>query len=98
MNFQLNKPGFTLIELLIVIGIISVLAALTFVAVNPAKRFAQARNTARWTATNAVLNAVLVYTVDNNGILPAAIDNVPATSQIMGTATTGCDTGCVAAS
>jgi prepilin-type N-terminal cleavage/methylation domain-containing protein len=35
-----KNKGFTLIELLIVIGIIAVLAAFVFVALNPGARFA----------------------------------------------------------
>jgi prepilin-type N-terminal cleavage/methylation domain-containing protein len=36
----MNKLGFTLVEILIVIVIISTLAGIVFVAVNPADRFA----------------------------------------------------------
>ncbi|MFW0862430.1 MAG: type II secretion system protein [Candidatus Komeilibacteria bacterium] len=91
----MNK-GFTLIELLIVIGIIAILAALTFVAVDPATRFAEARNAERWSAANSILNAVLKYQVDNDGTLPAAIDAVSASSQVLGTAASGCDAVCTA--
>ena len=91
----MNK-GFTLIELLIVIGIIAILAALTFVAVDPATRFAEARNAERWSAANSVLNAVLKFQVDNDGTMPAAIDAVSGSSQVLGTAATGCDTTCTA--
>ncbi len=38
------KNGFTLIELIIVIAIIALLAAGTFVAVNPAKRVGDSQN------------------------------------------------------
>ncbi|MBI5733899.1 MAG: type II secretion system protein [Candidatus Kerfeldbacteria bacterium] len=70
MRKKTSPKGFTLIELLIVIGIIAVLAALTFVAVNPMKRFKQARDTERRTSVDAILNAILKYQVDNNGNLP----------------------------
>jgi len=39
-----SKKGFTLIELLVVIAIISILAVVVFVALDPVKRFADARN------------------------------------------------------
>ena len=42
-----RKEGFTLIELLIVIGIIAVLAAIVLVATDPAKRFAESRDSRR---------------------------------------------------
>ena len=42
-----NKKGFTLIEILVVIGIIAILAAIVVVAVNPARQFAEARNSQR---------------------------------------------------
>ncbi len=90
-----HHPGFTLIELLIVIGIISVLAAIIFVAVDPARRFAEARNAQRWSEANAVLNAILKCTVDNNGTLPSALASATnGTYYMMGTGSDA--TGCTA--
>jgi type IV pilus assembly protein PilA len=60
--------GFTLIEILIVIGIIAILAAIVIIAINPAKQFAQARNTQRQAGVNAVLNAIGQRMADNKGV------------------------------
>lgn len=56
-----NKPAFTLIELLIVIAILGILAAAVMVAINPAKRLAQARDAQRKSDVNAIANALIGY-------------------------------------
>jgi prepilin-type N-terminal cleavage/methylation domain-containing protein len=67
------QKGFTLIELLVVIGILAVLLAITLIAINPAKQFAQANNTKRRSDVNAILNAINQYMSDNKGTVPAEI-------------------------
>ncbi len=69
-----KNKGFTLIEVLVVIGIIAILAAIVVVAINPARQFAQANNSQRWSNVNAILNAVHQYAVDNRGALPSGIN------------------------
>jgi prepilin-type N-terminal cleavage/methylation domain-containing protein len=86
------KKGFTLIELLIVIAIIGILAAIVLVAVDPAKRLAQSRDARRAAEVNSILNAILNYTVDHVGTLPASLLNAASnTPLIIGTANSGCD-------
>ena len=60
--------GFTLIEILVVIGIIAILAAIVIVAINPARQFAQARNTQRESDVSTILNAIGQQMVDNKGV------------------------------
>ena len=73
LSARTKQAGFTLIELLVVIGILSVLLAITLVAINPARQFAQANNTQRSSDVNAILNAIHQYAADNAGQLPTGI-------------------------
>lgn len=72
-----NK-GFTLIELLIVIGVIAILAALSFVALNPLARFQDAHNTTRWTDVNALIAAIKLHQIDNQGAYGTEVADLTA--------------------
>jgi len=86
-----RKNGFTLIELLVVIGIIAALTTVVFVAIDPAKRFRDARNARRISDADTILGAIHQYIVDTGGSLPVGIGT--STSQI-GSCTTGGTTLC----
>lgn len=73
-NIKNASRGFTLIEILIVIGIIAILAAIVIVAINPAKQFAQARNTQRESNVNTILNAIGQRMADNKGVFEGSFE------------------------
>ncbi|MEI6690578.1 MAG: type II secretion system protein [bacterium] len=90
------RRGFTLIELLVVISIIALLSVVVFVALNPIKRFQDARNSRRWSDVDNVLSAVHEYIVDNGGSLPTGLSTSMAEKQL-GSCLTGGATLCATA-
>lgn len=61
-NSHKNAKGFTLIEILVVVALIAILAAITIIAINPARNFADARNTQRSSDVTQILNAITQFT------------------------------------
>ena len=84
-----NQKGFTLIEILIVIGIIAILATIVIIAINPARQFAQARNTQRTSNVNTILNAIGQNIADNKGVFNCGAAIPPITPPATLLATTG---------
>ena len=93
-----GNSGFTLIELLLVIAIIAILAAIIFVALDPLKRFQDARDVRRWSEVEELLHAIKIDQIDNKGKYLDAIGALPngETWMVSGvnTATTSCNVNC----
>ena len=60
-----EKKGFTLVELLVVIALVSVIAAMSLVALNPADIFARSRDSKRFADMAMLMNAFERYNIDN---------------------------------
>ena len=71
--------------MVVVIGIIAILAAIVIIAINPARQFAQARNSQRVSNVNAILNAIGQNIADNKGIFTCSAGTLPAAATVMGT-------------
>ncbi len=65
--------GFTLIEILVVLGMIAILAAVVIIAINPARQFAQGRNTQRTSNVTSILNAIGQNMTDNKGAFNCSV-------------------------
>lgn len=68
-----KQSGFTLLEILLVVALISILAGIVILAINPNKQFGDTRNAQRRVDVNTILNAVYQYSIDNNGSLPSSV-------------------------
>lgn len=88
-----SERGFTLIEVLVVMGIIALLSTIVLVAINPARQFAQSRDTQRTSNVTALLNAIGQRAVDNRGIFETdcAAGQIPATTTVIRSGSGGFD-------
>ncbi len=80
---NINKKGRDFVTFLVVIGIIAILASVVVVALNPARQFAQARNTQRFSNVNAILNAIGQNSADNKGVFTCAAGLIPTSTTNM---------------
>ena len=76
--------GFSLVEILVVVALIAILATITIVAINPAKNFADTRNTQRSADVSTILNAVTQYTSEQGHTIAdlGTIPTCPAATEI----------------
>ena len=84
-KFKKQKSGFTLLEILLVVGIISILAGIVIVAINPSKQLATVRNTERKSDIKQIDSAITQYYIDNFKY-PPSLTGVSSLKEI-------CDTG-----
>lgn len=73
-----SREGFTLIEILVVIAILAIIAVVVFVALNPAQRFADARDSRRVNDVNSYLTAIHECIVDSDGAVGTCTGGVTA--------------------
>jgi len=94
------KKGFTLIEILVVIAILSIIAVVVFVALNPAQRFSDARDSRRVNDVNSILTAVHECIVDSGGDMATCVGAFTSGNTyevVTGATATGCDDVCTGA-
>lgn len=90
MKKSAPAKGFTLIEILVALAILAILAVSVFVALNPAQRLNDAKDSRRATDVDSILSAIHQSIVDKKGTYPS---NMPAagTEVQLGTDATGCE-------
>lgn len=93
MNNVIARKGFTLLELLIVMALIAILAGIVIAALNPARQFANARNSSRYAHLNTLMNAISANQAENSGTFTCVTGAIPATATLMGVAATEYDIG-----
>jgi prepilin-type N-terminal cleavage/methylation domain-containing protein len=88
-----KSAGFTLLEILLVVGIISILAGIVILAINPTKQLGDTRNAQRRSDVMTILNAVYQFSIDKGGYLPTDDGTIEGDVVILESdSTTACST------
>ncbi|MBU1167139.1 type II secretion system GspH family protein [Patescibacteria group bacterium] len=86
-----KQKGFTLVEIILVIAIITVLAAGSYVALRPDLRLKEARDARRAEETNTLRDALFSYKLDHDSEFPSGVDT---SLRMIGTDVAGCNSAC----
>lgn len=78
-----NVKGFTLLEMLIVMALIAILVGIVVAVLNPARQFALARNSTRYSHLNTIMNGISANMVENNGVFTCATGALPVAATNM---------------
>ncbi len=83
MYVSKRLQGFTLLEILIVMALIAILIGIVIATLNPARQFASARNSTRFSHLNTMMSAISANMAENNGVFTCASGAVPAVATNM---------------
>lgn len=83
-------------EFFLVVAVVSILAVVVFVAINPAYKFAQERNMQRHSDISNILSSIKEFQADNEGNLPLGLFMEMGKTQL-GSCNSGGDQKCVGA-
>lgn len=72
------RQGFSLPELVAVVAILSILATVVILDINPPRRYAESRNATRQSDVAKVSNAISQYRAERSGAMVPGITGVPA--------------------
>lgn len=88
-----NQRGFTLLEILIVMALIAILIGIVIAALNPARQFANARNSTRYAQISTLMSAISSNMAEHNGTFTCSVGALPSTATDMKSGAGGYDMG-----